>query len=741
MRNALYVLAACVVSGAAMGQPTEPLGGELCAQARQRFYQSVDPSERGQAAAPRGAGSTDVLHYDLDLEVFPSTENIAGACDITLLSTGDGLTTLPLRLREQFNITSVTVNGVPVNWNRVDTVFFDVTLDRAYNTGEQLVVRVEYNGQALARGFGSINFVTHGNGQDLIFSLSETEFAYTWWPNKDDNADKATADLRYTVPSGLSVASNGVLQSVTSPAPGKSTYHWRTDYQTATYLICFSAANYNMFTETFNHAQGSTPVEFMVFPEDDSPGYRAQAAEMVPKLEVFSDLFGLYPFADEKYGVYQFGFGGGMEHQTMTGQSTVANSLDAHELAHQWWGDMVTAQTWNHIWLNESFATYSEALWEEHRPGSSGAPALHAAMDARRPSAVGDSVYVVDGTLGNLNRIFSYDFSYLKGAWVLHMLRNVIGDDDFFQTLAAYRQGYQYASATTEDFQGVAESISGMDLGWFFSEWIYDVGAPAYRYAWTTHTVGARHFVEVYIRQVQNSAYPDFKMPIDCEATVGGSPDTYRIWNDADGEHLLFETPGVATAFQFDPDDRILATSVATTTFVQGPPKIIDTLPVEGEMLPASAVATIDVTFHKPVSASGADVTLVGANTGAVAFSAAYDAPAQRLRITPDEPLAADDYTLTIADSVSAGGIALDGEVPGAGGGALPSGDGLPGGDAQFHFTITNSADLNGDGVVDTADLGILLSVFGTNDAGSDLNGDGVVDTADLGLLLAAFGS
>jgi len=741
LRHLIICLAIAASIGAtALAQPPETPGCDTCAASRMSFYNSIDKTDLSQVARPRGVSPTDVLHYDLDIEIFPNTENVAGSCDITLVSTGDGLTVVPLRLRSQFNITSVTVNAVPVTFNRVDTILFDVTLDRVYNTGEQLVIRVEYNGQALSRGFGSINFVTHGGGQDLIFTLSETEFAYTWWPNKDDNTDKATADLRFTVPNSLYVASNGVLQSTTTPSAGKSKFHWQTQYETATYLICFGAANYNTFSETFTHANGSMPVEFAVFPEDDSPGYRAQAAEMVPKLEVFSDLFGMYPFVDEKYGVYQFGFGGGMEHQTMSGQLTLQNSLDAHELAHQWWGDAVTASQWNHIWLQEGFATYSEALWEEHRPGSSGLPALHSAMADRRPLAVDESVYVIDATLFNLARIFSSDFSYRKGAWVLHMLRNVIGDDNFFQTMLAYRQGFEYASATTDDFHSVAETVSGMDLDWFFSEWIFDIGAPAYRYGWTTHTVNGRHFVEVYIDQAQPGSYPTFTMPIEIHTTVNGSNVVNRVWNDADGEHLLFETTQPATTLNLDPDDWILATLVTTTAFTQGPPKVIDVLPAPGSTISPAEAGAFSIVFHKPVTASGADVTLIGDVAGSIGFTASYDAPSQTLTVTPDSALAPDAYTLTLADSITSGGIALDGETPNDFELPLPSGDGLAGGDSVFAFTVTNAADINNDGVVDTADLGILIAAFGGADPDADLNNDGVVDTADLGLLIAAFG-
>src|SRR5262249_15754047 len=154
---------------------------------------------------------------------------------------------------------------------------------------------------------------------------------------------------------------------------------WLTNYKTAPYLWFFSSTNYNQWSRTYTYqlpggGTGTMPVEFSIYPASDTAANRAAWEKVVDMLGVFSQLFGEYPFVGEKYGIYQFPFAGGMEHQTYTGQGTFVEYVTAHELGHQWWGDNVTCRTWNHIWLNEGFATYCEALWEEFKPGSTGQP-------------------------------------------------------------------------------------------------------------------------------------------------------------------------------------------------------------------------------------------------------------------------------------------------------------------------------------------------------------------------------
>jgi hypothetical protein len=596
-------------------------------------------------------------------------------------------------------------------------------------------------------GFGSIVFDTRG-GHPLVFTLSEPWYAYTWWPAKDDLPDKATGTLRITVPDTLTVASNGLLTAVEPVSGGRERWVWDTGYQTATYLFSFSAARYDTFSATYDYGTGTMPLDFFIFPDSNTSGNRNGWLLSVDMLHAFRPIFGLYPFVDEKYGIYQFGFGGGMEHQTMTGQGGFGVSLTAHELAHQWWGNMVTCGTWQDIWLNEGFATYSEALWREFEPGSPGTPAAHAHMDNRRPSRVDGSVYVPASSAGDPGRIFSGNFSYRKGAWVLHQLRHVVGDQAFFDILAAFRAAHAYGTAITEDLRVVAESVHGADLTWFFDEWVYDIGAPAYRSAYQEHAAAGRRYVELYLRQVQDPSFPVFTMPLDILVVTNEDDVMEVVWNDEEAEHLLLEVPAnVVHAVVVDPDDWTLHTSNEATAFVEGPPKVVVTTPEPGSAATWGTVTAIEVVFHEQVVANATDFALAGDLVGPVAFAFAYDMGTHTATLTPDEPLLIDDYTLTVGDTIVdlAGGLRLDGEVADpADPAALPSGDGLPGGSGLVRFTVTPSArpaDVNGDGVVDVLDLLAVLTSWGPcPGCPEDVNRDGTVDVLDLLLVLTDWG-
>jgi aminopeptidase N len=436
-------------------------------RAHRLFRAGAQPGGMDRAVADL----TDVLHYDLDLEIIPSQQRLEGHNTITVRSLSDGLASFEFWLHESLMISSVQVNGSPAAWVRLDPAAVEVALDRAYAVDEQFAVRIDYAGQPVADGFGSIIFTTQ-SGNPLVFTLSEPWFAYTWWPVKEDNRDKATGDLRFTVPQTLKVASNGVLQSIEPAGAGKHRFHWKTEYPTVPYLFAFSASVYNEFSDTWTYQPLSPPgadnvtmpVDFMIFPASDTPANRNAWLTTLPMLTVFSDLFGAYPFASEKYGIYQFGFGGGMEHQTMSGQGGFGISLTAHELGHQWWGNMITCADWHNIWLNEGFATYSEALWFEFQPGSSGTPALHGAMASRRPTTFNVTVYRYN--ISTPSQIFSTNAVYRKGAWVLHMLRHIAGNKAFFEILREYRNRYEFDSTVTEDFLDVVETILGRDMSW-----------------------------------------------------------------------------------------------------------------------------------------------------------------------------------------------------------------------------------------------------------------------------------
>jgi hypothetical protein len=734
----------CVLgaTGGSAGPADDDIG--IC---RQGLAQLGRIELRQPSAQAVALEDTDVLHYVLDIEIVPGLNSLGGTNTISVRSLIDGLATFQIRLRDNFNITSVEVEGVPATWQRLSVSTIEVDLNPTYDTGEEFDVLVAYGGQPVSLGFGSINFSSRG-GQPMVFTLSEPWFAYTWWPAKDDNNDKATGEFKITVPDPLSVASNGLLQAVTDVGAGRHRYDWLTGYQTATYLFSFSAALYNTFSDMFVYEGGSMPVEFFIFPDSDTPSNRNAWLKSVDMLPVMSSLFGLYPFVDEKYGIYHFLFGGGMEHQTMTGQGGYSEWLTAHELGHSWFGNMITCGTWQDIWLNEGFATYSEALWEEFKPGGSEAT-MRARMEARRPSNVNGSVYVPAEDADNFGRIFSSNYTYRKAAWVVHQLRHVVGDTAFFDILAAYRAAYEYHSAITEDLRAVAESVHGSDLTWFFDEWVYDIGAPAYESAWQQHDIAGKHYVELYIEQFQSPSYPIFTMPLDVVVATTAREATHVVWNDAEAEHLLFEVGGDVLSLQLDPDDWTLHTANITTSFVEGPPKLVLTAPEPGGSVVSAEGMTIEITFHKDVIASAGHFDLAGDATGPASFAFSYDGLSRTVTLTPDTTLEPDDYTLTVLDGIVdvAAGLALDGEVADpADPQALPSGEGLPGGDGVVRFTVSPLGDLDGDGHVSVTDFLILLSNWGPcpqpcpPSCAGDLNTDCTVNITDFLIMLSNWG-
>ena len=304
-------------------------------------------------------GQTDVLHYRLDFEVDPTTEYLRGTNTMTVKTLDDSVTAFRFWLHDVMSVSAVELDGKPVDWQRLDAEIIEVSIARTLAQGEVFELQIDYEGSPVSNDWMAIVFESY-RGTPVISTLSEPWYSYTWWPVKEDSRDKATGELLITVPSDMTAVSNGVLADVDNLSGGRRRFHWITDYPMSPYLFAFSATHYNTFGATYVHPGGSMPVEFFVYPDSDTDENRALWSLSVEMLAVFGDLFGLYPFIDEKYAIYEFPFGGGMEHQTATGQGAFWESLTAHELAHQWWGDMITCESWHDIWLNEGFASQVE---------------------------------------------------------------------------------------------------------------------------------------------------------------------------------------------------------------------------------------------------------------------------------------------------------------------------------------------------------------------------------------------
>ena len=468
----------------------------------------------------------DALFYHLQLKIFPTTQEVEGQLVMEAKSEADGLASVPMDMYANLQISSVGENAVA--FTRSGNVL-TLTLNQAYARGQKFRVRVSYRGQPQSGGFGAFTFNTH-SGAPIIASLSEPYFARLWWPCKDTPTDKAdSVQVDLIVPDNLTGVSNGKLENVQS-ANGWKTFSWKERYPITTYLVSIAVSNYAEFGETFTFRDGTTmPLRHYVYPENLASA-QAQLADTRDMLAFFNQVFSDYPFKKEKYGHAQFAWGGGMEHQTITSIGGFSDGLISHELAHQWFGDLITMKSWQDIWLNEGFASYSEALYFEHRDGKAAYRNYMASMDYNHSG----SVFVRDTT--SVGSIFSGTV-YDKGAWVLHMLRHVIDDSTFFRLLRNYVTDprYRFGTASTDDFKNLAEGLSGKELDWFFEQWVYRAGRPSLRYAWKWENG------QLIFRLQQIQSGDSYRLPFELAAIAG--VDTLRFTLEHTGGFLEYRFP------------------------------------------------------------------------------------------------------------------------------------------------------------------------------------------------------
>ncbi|MFZ1289446.1 MAG: M1 family metallopeptidase [Melioribacteraceae bacterium] len=408
----------------------------------------------------------DILHYHIDLELFPEKEIIQGSIIITGISKSKELNKIELNFHDSFDISSVQLNNKSVSYLYEDDKIIITTNEKLVDT---FFIKIQYSGTPKSLGFGSFRFAKNNN-EPVIYTLNEPIYASTWFPCNDSPNDKVYANINITCDSSLTAVSNGILKSVKS-FKNKKSFHWETNYPIATYLISFSAAKYEIFSDYYiNSENDSMKIEYYVFPEDLEKAKKDFSIHP-NAIKFFSNTFGEYPFFNEKYGVAEFLWSfGAMENQTITGvgKNFISGSLFftdllVHELAHQWWGNAITLSNWKDIWLNEGFSTYSEALYWENE---SGFQSLKSTMAAFLTDFNGTTLY-------NPENLFDR-IIYNKGAWVLHMLRKELGDEKFFQLLKVYFETYKYKNASTQNFVKLVSEFSEKNLTKFFDQWIYN---------------------------------------------------------------------------------------------------------------------------------------------------------------------------------------------------------------------------------------------------------------------------
>ncbi|MEO0107620.1 MAG: M1 family metallopeptidase, partial [candidate division WOR-3 bacterium] len=374
----------------------------------------------------------------------------------------------------------------------------------------------------------------------LCYSTTPPMDARFWFPCYDRPLDKAEqgVSLNVTVPDSFSVCANGLLDSVTHDSiTHTKTFHWNHHYPIATYLVVFAASVWSEYVQ-FYCPEGSDSVRVHTFcwPEDSANiAYQMRSVPEMLSFYAESLRFGPYPFEIYGHVVTSPFVWGGMENQTMImlRREQIANALISHEMSHMWWGDMVTCVDFRNVWLNEGFATYADALWYRHERGQRSFQTLmntrasdYFSEDARHRFATYDPP---------IEDVYAWGTIYCKGSWIQHMLRYLEHDTissspgHFFQALRAYGDSFKYGTANTEDYRRIHEQISGLDLGWFFDEWLYQAGYPQYRLAWSVEPVGENWRLITCLSQNNgNNAPAVFHMPIQLKL-CGTSQDSLHI--------------------------------------------------------------------------------------------------------------------------------------------------------------------------------------------------------------------
>ena len=447
-----------------------------------------------------------------------------------------------------------------------------ITLPAPVTSSTQFQVRVQYSGRPATGGaFGAPYRRTTHSGVPVVYTFSQPYGGRKWWPCKDLPDDKAlTSTQRITIPSGqgYSVVSNGVLAGIESQG-ATETWTWRHGYPISSYLISLSVTNYNYCSSTYTSRDGLTT---MIVKHGYYPEYAASegqaATGTVQVMNFFADTFGEYPFLAEKYYTASFG-GSGMEHQTCTGiyAGGVGNglsSINVHELMHQWFGDKVTCSTFDHVWIHEGFAKYSEALWYGY---ASGTASYHSVVN-------GWTVTTTVPVVGPNADAFASNVVYRKGAWVLHMLRHVIGDDAFFRSLRHYINDPElsYGLALTNDFKRIAEEESSQTLTSFFNQWLYRPGSdapgtgglyepsaqPTYFYYASARSDSGDNYLDLHIGQTQ--AGTPYVMQIDIRMTgLTGGQQTIVVSNATASQDVTIPIGSFRPGeIDFDPDNWLL---------------------------------------------------------------------------------------------------------------------------------------------------------------------------------------
>lgn len=502
--------------------------------------------------------SYDLKYHRLEWTLDPNVRSVLGTVSSYFTAKENNLRFIYFDLVNDLTVDSVKRGNQKLTFSRPVDDLLRINLPAALSLNQLDSVSVYYNGTPPTTGFGSFETTILNDGKPALWTLSEPYGGRDWWPCKQDLSDKIdSVDILVTTLNAYKAASNGLLVG-TYPAGGNAvTYHWKHRYPIPTYLIAVAVSEYVTYSDWVVLGGDSLEILNYAYPKSETEA-REETPRTIGIMQTFYDVLGDYPFQEEKYGHAEFGWGGGMEHQTMSFMGAYYHGLIAHELAHQWFGNKVTCGSWEDIWLNEGFATFltgytyqqmfGESTWLSWRTGAIG---IAVQSDS-------GSVFVNDTT--SVSRIFNGQLSYYKGALVLHMLRWELGDDVFWQGLRNYlnRADLAFGYAKTPDLREELEAVSGRNLEEYFQDWVYGQGFPKYDIGWN-HTGNT-----VFIRAYQTTTHPSvpfYEMTLPIYVKNNQGQDTLlRLPHSFNGEAFQVNLDFSPDSLFMDPEYWIMST-------------------------------------------------------------------------------------------------------------------------------------------------------------------------------------
>ena len=487
----------------------------------------------GPDSSARRSRQFHALHYRLDLTFDHRAKKVSGDVSIRLTPIAGPLDSLLLDAVD-LDIHAVRLAGGRALSFHERSPWLSIQLPRTYAFGETLTVNIDY-ACSPSRGLYFIYADSGGGRHDQIWSQGEDMDNRYWFPCYDYPNDKATSEVIGTVASDWTLVSNGRLVSEqVDRKKGTRTLHWVESKPHSSYLIMVAAGKYAVIRGKYRNI----PLAYYMYPEDTAKA-RESFGRTPAMIQFFESRTGV-PYPWEKFDqiVIDDFMWGGMENTTAVTLNDAcvvdaraaldfpSDPVVAHELAHMWFGDLVTARDWTHLWLNEGFATYCEDLWTEYAKGEDEFQyeMIQASLTARGN----------DRMLGR-RPIVSHDSYpanlYARGGWVLNMLRTILGDGPFWRGIHYYLTRYQYANAETDEFRLALEDATGQNLDWFFRQWVFGAGFPKLKVtkAWDDTTRTLRLTVEQTQKVDSLTGYFRFPLVVECTTDSGKSEKTFWV--------------------------------------------------------------------------------------------------------------------------------------------------------------------------------------------------------------------